>query len=450
MQQGVQRKPAADFRQIRMVIAKVTSSCNLRCSYCCADAIPVSQPGATMTMETHKRAATLLIGDTESPELQWIFHGGEPMLLPIPWYEEAIEFCISAGEANPRLKRLAIGMQSNLTRLTPEFLKLVKKYRIQIGTSLDGPPRLSDVHRQAGKRVEETIELLMREGAPPGVIAQINKNTIAHMDEVVDYFDQKGFAVMFNATCPTGRGMNVDNLTGDELYNAKRQLLERADQSGNVRLLGPDLIRQLFYFFTGQRDMTDRNCHAYNCGAGVTLIGVDPNGDVWPCGRSTDADMGKLGNVNDPGSLSQCPSILRTFHEKDLWYMRCFGCQAKLICLFGCTAFDKNSIPTREIECHATQLLHQYLWCHPDLVQRLVMRFQAATEKMAAEAREGKLTPPFLPMHTGNHPCSGMARAGVPAPGQPAAAMIELSAQVGLNPVQPDGTDLAPIPQTIE
>ncbi|MBI5684345.1 MAG: radical SAM protein [Verrucomicrobia bacterium] len=438
MQPGVHNKPTVDFRQIRMVIAKVTSSCNLRCRYCCADAIPVTQPGATMTMETHQRAATMLIGGTESDELQWIFHGGEPMLLPIPWYEEAIEFCITAAEANPRIRRLTIGMQSNLTRLTPEYLQLVKKYRIQIGTSLDGPPRLSDVYRQAGKRVEETIELLMREDAPPGVIAQINKNTIAHMDEVVDYFDKKGFAVMFNATCPTGRGMNVENLTGEELYNAKRKLLERADQSANLRILGPDLLRQLFFFHTGQRDMAERNCHGYNCGAGVTLIGVDPNGDVWPCGRSTDADMSKLGNVNDPGSLRSYESTLRSFHEKDLWYLRCFGCAAKLICLFGCTAFDKDSISTREIECLATRLLHQYFWSHPELVERLVARFQTHMEKTAAEVREKKHAPPFLPMHTGHHPCSSAATAMV------------LSAQARLHPIQPDGTEPARIPQTIE
>lgn len=438
MQPGDHIKPVADFRQIRMVIAKVTSSCNLRCSYCCADAIPLSQPGATMTIATHRRAVELLIGGTESPELQWIFHGGEPMLLPVPWYEEAIECCIRAAEANPRLRRLTLGMQSNLTRLTPEYLQLVKKYRIQIGTSLDGPPRLSDVHRQAGKRVEETIEFLFREGAPAGVIAQINKNTIAHMDEVVDYFDTKGFAVMFNATCPTGRGMNVDHLTGDELFNAKRQVLERADQSGNLRILGPDLLRQLFFFYSGQRDMTERNCHAFNCGAGVTLIGVDPNGDLWPCGRASDADMSRLGNVNDSASLGRYKSTLCSFHEKDPWYVRCFGCAAKLICLFGCTAFDKTSIPTREIECHATRLFHQYLWSRPDLVERLVTRYQSHMAATAAEVREKKITPPFLPLHTGHHPCS---RAAVEA---------VLSAQANLHPIQPDGTEPARIPGTVE
>ncbi len=438
MQSGDHNKPAADFRQIRMVIAKVTSSCNLRCSYCCADAIPISQPGATMTMETHRCAAGMLIGGTESPELQWIFHGGEPMLLPIPWYEEAIECCIRIAEANPKLRRLTLGMQSNLTRLTPEYLQLVKKYRIQIGTSLDGPPRLSDVHRQAGKRVEETIELLFREGAPAGVIAQINKNTIAHMDEVVDYFDQKGFAVMFNATCPTGRGMNVDNLTGDELFDAKRKVLERADQSGNLRLLGPDLLRQIFFFYTGQRDMTERNCHAYSCGAGVTLIGVDPSGDLWPCGRATDADMSRLGNVNDPASLGRYKPTLCSFHEKDSWYVRCFGCAAKQICLFGCTAFDKNSIPTREIECHATRLLYQYLGSRPDLVERIATLFQARTAYAAVEAREKKLTPPFLPLHTGHHPCSREA------------VDVVLTARERPSPIQPDGTEPARIPLTVE
>ncbi|MFA6562576.1 MAG: radical SAM protein [Verrucomicrobiia bacterium] len=450
MHSGVHHKLAADFRQIRMVIAKVTSSCNLRCSYCCTDAIPITQPGATMTMTTHKHAASLLIGHTESEELQWIFHGGEPMLLPVPWYEEAIEHCITVAEANPRIKRLMIGMQSNLTRLTPEYLALIKKYRIQVGTSLDGPPKLSDVHRQGGKRVEENIELLAREGAPAGVIALINKNTIRHLDEVVDYFDQKGFGVTFNATCPTGRGTNLEDLTGEELWAAKSAVLARADKSGNLRLLSPDLIKQIFYFHTGERDMTERTCHNYNCGAGVSLIGMDPNGDLWPCGRSSDASMGRFGNVNDPGTLANYPATLRKFHEKDLWYARCFGCPAKLICMFGCTAFDKESIPTREMDCRATKLLYQYFCDHSDLIARLFERIQIDMQKMKQMVAIKKPLPPFLRLHTGKHPCSSADNGGASSPGSQVATMTELSAQVSFNPVHPDGTNPARAPQSIE
>ncbi len=422
----------ADFHRVRMVIAKVTSSCNLRCTYCCTDAVPLTKPGATMTMTTHKRAVSLLVGNTQNEEVQWIFHGGEPMLLPPAWYEEAIEHCIAVAEANPRLKRLTIGMQSNLTRLTPEHLALIKKYRIQVGTSLDGPPKLSDVYRQGGKRVEESIELLHREGAPAGVISLINKNTIRHLDEVVDYFDKKGFGVMFNATCPTGRGTNLDDLNGDELFAAKRAILERADKSQNIKLLGPDLTKQIFWFVTGKRDLTERTCHDYNCGAGISLIGLDPNGDLWPCGRSSDARLGRLGNVNDPESLARYQSTLTKFHEKDPWYVRCFGCAAKPVCLFGCTAFDKESIPTREMDCRATKLLHQYFCEHRDLIERLFDRFTIEMRKMKQHVAIHKPPPPFLPLHTGSHPCGGCTGC-VPQP-MPAdgAATIELSAKVGV------------------
>ncbi|HPA19313.1 MAG TPA: radical SAM protein [Verrucomicrobiae bacterium] len=403
------------FENIRMVIAKVTSSCNLRCAYCCTDAVPISQPGAVMAMATHRHAASLLISGTASKDLHWIFHGGEPMLLPVAWYEEAIEHCIQVAESNPRVERLTIGMQSNLTRLTPEFLRLIKRYRIQVGTSLDGPPRLSDVYRQAGQRVEETIDLLFREGAPAGVIALINKNTVCHIDEVVDYFDRKGFAVMFNATCPTGRGISVDDLTGDELFEARRAILERADRGGNIMLLGPEAMKQIYRFETGRRDMSERTCQDYNCGAGVSIIGMDPNGDLWPCGRSSDAGLGRLGNVNDPGTLRDYRKTLRGFHEKDAWYARCFGCPAKLICVFGCTAFDKESIPTREMECRATRRLYQYFCGHRDLVARLFRRIDIHAQKMKQEVAIRKPTPPFLRLHTGTHPCADGAGCAVGA-----------------------------------
>ncbi|MBI5396141.1 MAG: radical SAM protein [Verrucomicrobia bacterium] len=423
--------PKENFRKVRMVIGKVTTSCNLRCKYCCTDAVPLTKPGATMTMATHKRAVSLLVGNTQNNEVQWIFHGGEPMLLSVAWYEEAIEHCIAVAEANPHLKRLMIGMQSNLTRLSPEHLALIKKYRIQVGTSLDGPPQLSDVYRQGGKRVEESIELLHREGAPAGVIALINKNTIKHLDEVVDYFDQKGFGVTFNATCPTGRGTNLEDLTGDELFAAKRAVLERADKSGNRRLLSPDLAKQIVHFHTGQRDLTERTCHDYNCGAGVSLIGLNPNGDLWPCGRSSDANLGRFGNVNDPDTFAGYQATLTKFHEKDPWYARCFGCAAKLICMFGCTAFDKESIPTREMDCRATKLLYQYFCDHPDLIARLFERIQLETQKMKQEVAINKPPPPFLRLHTGDHPCSGCTSCAPQPMPEDSTVTIELSAKVG-------------------
>jgi radical SAM protein with 4Fe4S-binding SPASM domain len=227
------------------------------------------------------------------------------------------------------------------------------------------------------------------------------------MDEVLDYFDTKGFGVTFNPTCPTGRGTHVDALNGQEVFEARRQILERADRSDNLMILGPDLVRQLFCFVTQRRDMTERNCNAYNCGAGVTLIGVDPDGNLWPCGRSNDADMGKFGNVHDVASLGDYQKKLTAFHEKDLWYVRCFGCAARIICPFGCTAFDKESLPTREMDCSATRLLHQYLCSHDDLAQRLVERVQVHMRKM--DKGPTQLPPPFLEVRAG-HPCGALGK----------------------------------------
>jgi len=66
-------------------------------------------------------------------------------------------------------------MQSNLTILDDEKLDLIRKYQIVTGTSLDGPPFISDIARGKSDLVLNNILNLKEAGCFGGVICTINE-----------------------------------------------------------------------------------------------------------------------------------------------------------------------------------------------------------------------------------------------------------------------------------
>ena len=76
------------FEPIVYVTAKVTHGCNQKCRYCKVDSL--SSQSMKMSMETAKRAARLLIENSSFSSLWFNMHGGEPLLMPDEWIEEAV------------------------------------------------------------------------------------------------------------------------------------------------------------------------------------------------------------------------------------------------------------------------------------------------------------------------------------------------------------------------
>ena len=69
------------------------------------------------------------------------FHGGEPLLRPPEFFDEAMTL---AREIIPDVR---FGMQTNGTLLNPEFVDVFLKHGLVGGVSLDGPEAIHDRHR---------------------------------------------------------------------------------------------------------------------------------------------------------------------------------------------------------------------------------------------------------------------------------------------------------------
>lgn len=178
------------FRRIGYVTLKLTSGCNLKCSYCNVEAVTPRTP--KMSLERFKHVAQLLLENSAVEDVGLEFHGGEPLLLADEWYEEAVAY--ARGLAREHRKRVEFPLCTNGTLLTEERLLRLTRLGIRFCLSVDGPPEVNDRMRGGGQAVERAIELFRRHGIGHGVLTVMSKSNFSHMTRVMDWFRQVGIA----------------------------------------------------------------------------------------------------------------------------------------------------------------------------------------------------------------------------------------------------------------
>jgi uncharacterized protein len=173
----------------QLVIIQPTTFCNINCDYC------------YLSQRAHQRRISLgtveKIGKTlfASPFLQdtvnIVWHAGEPLTMPISFYEQAFH-CLQ--QQNVHNLRIVHAIQTNATLITQKWCDFIKRQQMQIGVSLDGPEHIHDAHRrdrqQRGtfKRVMRGVELLQRNAIPFAVIAVITRHTLSHTEDFWHFF----------------------------------------------------------------------------------------------------------------------------------------------------------------------------------------------------------------------------------------------------------------------
>ena len=147
--------------------------CNIACSYCYQHPIRdagnfVKSPNKPYSLEVMKRAL-------EAEGMNFTLFGGEPLLMPIEDLEELWRWGLERFGHN--------GVQTNGTLITDQHVELFKKYRVQVGISMDGPDELNDARwagspektREMTRRSQAAIERLCAEGMPPSLIVTLHR-----------------------------------------------------------------------------------------------------------------------------------------------------------------------------------------------------------------------------------------------------------------------------------
>lgn len=231
---------------IELLVFQGTPFCNIDCKYCY---LPNRLDKSRITLEViEKTMDRILEASLLSESLTVLWHAGEPLVLPIAFYEDAFRLIRSKIPKNVKVTQ---NIQTNLTLLNQEWCDFFIRHDVDLGISLDGPKFLHDQSRvqRNGKgtydQVLQGIELLKKNNIPIRVICVVSKNSAMFPEEIYDFFHSIGVSWL---------GFNIDEIESankvssysdsydceEIMYNFYSKILERHKEKGK-----PFAIREI-------------------------------------------------------------------------------------------------------------------------------------------------------------------------------------------------------------
>jgi uncharacterized protein len=291
--------------------------------------------------------------------LYW--HGGEPLLAGLSFYENAVEICTSV-QSKYGVK-INHKMQSNATLINDKWIDFFLKNNFKVGTSLDGMPEEND-HRikvNGASSHEDAVRgiLLMKSrGMDSSMLSVLTRAHLHNLDEHYKFVKEIGVRSFKVNPCivnkveekhlqvqPVEWGKSMCNLF-DIWFDDPTPPRNREFES---------IIRS---FFVGRHTLCS---HCKTCFK--NFLSIVPSGDIYPCAKLINDDpMFFMGNINDG-----IKSILEKYSRlsRDYDDLGCNECKWKPICNGGCTAyayFANGNINTRDYLCEGYKILYQHIY----------------------------------------------------------------------------------------
>ena len=186
-----------DLRHYAIEVKPIGAACNLRCEYCyyLAKGGGYAAGPSLMTdevLENYIRQVIDIHGRYAEIEFAW--HGGEPTMCGIPFFERAMALQQKYGEGRHILNTL----QTNGTLLTDDWCQFFRNHQFRIGISIDGPEHLHNIYRKDARgegtysRTMHGLDLLLKHGVEFNTLTTVNAANATHAAEVYQFL--RGFS----------------------------------------------------------------------------------------------------------------------------------------------------------------------------------------------------------------------------------------------------------------
>ena len=178
-------------RPMYVMLKPVGDRCNLACQYCYYSG---KGSGAVMDDALLEEFTRQYIEAQTVPQVLFTWHGGEPLLKPIAFYEKALKL----QQKYARGRHIDNCLQTNGTLLNDEWCRFLADSNFLVGISIDGPQALHDAYRQTRRGgaswhdVMRGIGLLQRHGVEWNAMATVNAANVEHPVEFYEFFRQIG------------------------------------------------------------------------------------------------------------------------------------------------------------------------------------------------------------------------------------------------------------------
>lgn len=259
-------------------VVKVSKLCNLRCAYCYE--YPWLANSEHMSLEQIARLFKNAARLTDTTGHTFVWHGGEPTLLPPNFYASVWDLQREIFGASGQRFRNRI--QTNLYRLTSEWLCFFQSgFFASVGVSFDilGNLRSSVAGKDTAAKVAENIDKLKAVGVQPGLLIVLNRQNVAYVDEIFSFCERVGCSFRLLPIYRDAEGRSNDELavSHDEIVGVLRRLTQLwavSSSSLTVQPLAGYLANIKRYIRTGrlahyQKEFDNR------------VFVVDTNGDMY-------------------------------------------------------------------------------------------------------------------------------------------------------------------------
>jgi uncharacterized protein len=237
-----QSEQAAGLPMTEVVVVQPTPFCNISCTYCY---LPDRGVKTVMRQDTVRVLfEKLFASGCTGGGLTVIWHAGEPLVVPVSFYQEAFA---TIEALRPRHLELRHSFQTNGMLIDRQWCDFFKQWQVGLGVSIDGPRRLNDAHRlsRSGRstydRVLAGIRLLREQQVPFHVISVLSEAGLTSAPELLEFYVSEGVEdVCFNVE--ESEGEHVSGLFAASDVQARfraflGEFWQLARASGKVRFI---------------------------------------------------------------------------------------------------------------------------------------------------------------------------------------------------------------------
>jgi len=259
------------MREIALTI-KPTMSCNMKCQHCFnGDSLNHSD-----IISVERVMLLLQKASDEYESIKITFHGGEPTLAGIEFYNKIFEF---EHELNAKTGTVFRNFfTTNGLLLDESFIKLLISNDTLINVSYDGP--FNYILRQNSEKVLNNIELIQSMNGKIRCYCTISKDSCMHLSEIYDWFNERKLDFKTLPVEKVGYAKSNDSIimSPDDLVENLINLYRRwiHDKNFNIRYY-------TFEEFANLRRNMQFKSYWFN-----RKIALNPDGNIYPFGRPND------------------------------------------------------------------------------------------------------------------------------------------------------------------
>lgn len=348
-------------KKMTVMVLPAGASCNLACRYCYHGKLQKESHRHIMPLETFQK----IVEDSRSLSyaIDFLWHGGEPLLTGIPWYQTAMDIQKRVDFKGP----VRNVIQTNGTLINREWTQFFAENHFLIGISMDGPQNLHDANRchRRGRgtfrEVMQGIENLRAAKRAFGVITVVTRGNVKYPEEVYSAIRVSGArscAFHFYSSEGTADAEKFAP-TSKDLLRFFKEVLRLWFAEDNPSFMIRDFQNIIRVVCGGTPlDCASNNNHCRR------FVAVMPDGEVYPCHRFIGKQEFRLGNVHDTDLTTIYRRARHIYDRLAELPQKCMSCRWLKMCGGGC-AHERytasGTFASTHPQCQVRKELFKYL-----------------------------------------------------------------------------------------